>query len=164
MFEILKVFWIYKDGLCIYSDNNLKLMTSDDEIFASMLEAVQNFIKDSFDGKLGEIDEMGLNGKYVIIIGGVFSKLCLVCKGSNITGNNMVWMLKRFIKIERNNQDILFNWDGTIEALIGATDEIKTAVNELIELNNQINSETIASAIISEALKQRLTINKVYQE
>jgi hypothetical protein len=120
------VFFIYRDGRLIYHGTRRVDATQvDEDILASMLTAVQDFVKDSFSSKLsGSLESMKV-GKYdVLLIGGRHSTLAVTSMGVPLRP------LKEHLstilhQVEGAHSTALKSWRGNRENLDACVSDLK---------------------------------------
>ncbi len=114
-----EVFFMYNDGRLIKHFTRHLKPDMDSDILSSMLVAVQEFVKDSFRGEPGALDQMKF-GRYQI----------LIARGSNtiiaamILGDDLSSMKQKIqgavSKAESEFSEALTDWDGDMDELADA--------------------------------------------
>lgn len=120
------VFFIYHDGRLIYhGTRRMDATRVDEDILASMLTAVQDFVHDSFSSRLsGSLESMKV-GKYdVLLIGGKHTTLAVTSLGAPLRP------LKEHIskildQIEASHAAPLRNWEGKRADLDACVSDLK---------------------------------------
>ena len=124
-----EVFFMYNDGRLIKHFTRRLKPDMDSDILSSMLVAVQEFVKDSFRGEPGALDQMKF-GRYQI----------LIARGNNtiiaamILGDDLSSMRQKIqgalSKTEAKFADALNNWDGDMDEMAGASAHISELLIE----------------------------------
>jgi|GEM_PF-5128784 len=129
-YEINDMFLIFNDGrLITHVTGSTDASALDKDILASMLTAIQDFVKESFSGReISSLKEMKYGEQNIIIERGIFAFLSVVVKG-NVTEKLKDEMKDALRNIERTYANILEAWDGDNKKL-GKIDE---NLNELVK-------------------------------
>ncbi|MCK5309423.1 MAG: carboxypeptidase regulatory-like domain-containing protein, partial [Thermoplasmata archaeon] len=123
-----EIFFMSTNGLLIKHFTRRLKPDMDQDILSGMLVAVQDFIKDSFRGEEGGLDELKF-GKFQIVLGrGKQTIIAALILGDDIKPFKP--QIDKCIKdIEEEFGDLLEEWDGDVETLTGSFKH----VNSLIE-------------------------------
>jgi DNA-binding response OmpR family regulator len=113
------VFLIYKNGNLIKHQTR-RLRPIDQDILAGMLTAVQDFIKDSFRDGGGELDELIVGDRRIIIGRGKWVILAAVMPG-NSAKRLRPQIALAISEIEKDHGDVLKNWNGEMEVMVSMT-------------------------------------------
>ncbi len=143
-FVVQDVFVIYVDGcLIIHRTREYREMV-DDDIFSSMLIAVQNFISDSFGRSPDEgIKRLDFGKNKILIERGPKFFLASVIEGDE-PGLLPVYMVETINEIQKNYGEILETWDGYLEKLEGMGEIIDKLLNiKIIEGTTEIEPVSI---------------------
>jgi parallel beta-helix repeat protein len=129
-YEINDMFLIFNDGrLITHVTGSVDASALDKDILASMLTAIQDFVKESFSGReISSLKEMKYGEQNIVIERGIFAFLSIVVKG-NVTEKLKDDMKDALRNIERTYANILEAWDGDNKKL-GDIDE---NLNELVK-------------------------------
>lgn len=115
-----EVFFMYNDGRLIQHLTRRLRPDMDEDILSSMLVAVQDFIKDSFSGHEGILDEMKF-GRFQILLGrGKYIILATIVLGEELEPFRPQ-VTKCVEDIEEKYAEVLENWNGDLSALKGAS-------------------------------------------
>jgi hypothetical protein len=110
------VFLLYrKDGVLIKHETRRLRPDVDTDILSGMLTAVQQFVKDSFQGEEGEeLNEMTVGQMHILIGRGKWLVLAATLTGGDV--ESMTMQIRRSIEDMENHQwDRLEEWDGDME-------------------------------------------------
>jgi hypothetical protein len=111
-----EVFLIYKDGRLIKHFTRRLKPDVDQDILSGMLTAVQEFIKDSFRGEVGELSHMEF-GKFQILMGhGRFVTVAAVLMGEEIEPFRPQ-IIKAIDTMESDYEVVLRDWKGDMDQL-----------------------------------------------
>jgi len=121
------VFLIYKNGNLI-KHHTRRLRPIDQDILAAMLVAVQDFIKDSFRDGGGQLDEMIVGDRRILIGRGKWVILAAVMPGKALTRLRPQIALA-ISEIERDRADVLKDWNGEMEKMVSMTGYLDGLVN-----------------------------------
>jgi hypothetical protein len=111
-----EVFLMYRDGRLIKHFTRRLKPDMDQDILSGMLKAVQDFIRDSFKGETGELDQMKF-GRFQIMMGhGRFITVAAVTMGDEIEPFRPQ-IVKAIDCMESDYEIILRDWDGDVEHL-----------------------------------------------
>jgi OOP family OmpA-OmpF porin len=83
----------------------------DQDILSGMLVAVQGFVKDTFKGEEGQLEEMAFGEFKILIVRGKFSLIAAVVKGPD-PKRFKAQLLKCVTELERKEKKTLKDWDG----------------------------------------------------
>ena len=123
-----EIFFMSTDGRLIKHFTRRLKPDMDQDILSGMLVAVQDFIKDSFRGEEGGLEELKF-GKFQIVIGrGKYTIIAALILGDD-TRPFKPQIEKCLRDIETNFEASLSEWDGDVDSLSGSFKHI----NELIE-------------------------------
>jgi hypothetical protein len=111
-----EVFLMYKDGRLIKHFTRRIKPDVDQDILSGMLTAVQDFVKDTFRGEEGELNQMKF-GRFQILIGhGRFVTIAAVMIGEEIEPFRPQ-ITKTIDDMEGDYEIMLRNWDGDVDQL-----------------------------------------------
>lgn len=125
------IFLMYKDGRLIRHYTRRLKPSVDEDILSSMLVAVQDFVKDSFERSTGEdtpLDEMAF-GQFKIVIGrGKHVIIAALVLGDG--AERLRSQITRAVKdIETRHPHLLDNWDGVLDKLRPLNKEMKDLID-----------------------------------
>jgi hypothetical protein len=143
-FVVQDVFVIYQDGcLILHRSREFREMV-DDDIFSSMLIAVQNFISDSFGRSPDEgIKRLDFGRNKILIETGPEFFLASVIEGEE-PGLLPVYMVEVINEIQEQFGGVLEDWDGYLEKLEGIGDIIDKLLNiKIIEGTHDVKPTSI---------------------
>ena len=109
-----EVFLMHNDGRLIRHETRRLKPDVDKDILASMLVAVQSFVKDSFRGEPGALDEMKFGELNLQVGRGKYLILAVLISGQDIEGIRKQ-IVKLIRDIESHHESILKDWDGNMD-------------------------------------------------
>jgi hypothetical protein len=128
-FVVQDVFVIYADGCLIMHRTREYREMVDDDIFSSMLIAVQNFISDSFGRSPDEgIKRLDFGTSKILIETGPKFFLATVIEGDE-PGLLPMYMIEIINEIQERFGEVMENWDGYLEKLEGVGEIIDKLLN-----------------------------------
>jgi len=123
-----EIFLLHKSGLLLKHYTRRLKPDLDTDILSAMLVAVQEFVKDSFRGEKGALDELKFGELRIIIARGKHTVLASVVTGEH--PEDIVPQLKMALEdIEEKHGRILENWGGTEQEIHG----VDTVMKDLIK-------------------------------
>lgn len=111
-----EVFLMYRDGRLIKHFTRRLKPDVDQDILSGMLTAVQDFIKDTFRGETGELDEMKFGRFQIVMSRGRFITIAAVMYGDEIEPFRPQ-IVKAVDDIEGDYEVMLRDWDGDVDKL-----------------------------------------------
>jgi DNA-binding response OmpR family regulator len=127
--KIDEIFLIYNNGLMIKHYSRRLKQETDPDILSSMLVAVQNFVKDSFQWKTGDLDELQYGDFKVLICRGNWIFLAVVIEGEE-TEILKKQLRKAVDDMERYKPERLKNWKGVLANLAYLEKHVKKLIDE----------------------------------
>jgi DNA-binding response OmpR family regulator len=121
------VFLIYRNGNLI-CHHARRLKPIDQDILAAMLVGVQDFIKDSFRDGGGELEEMTVGDRRILIGRGKWVVLAAVISG-NAALRLGPQIARAISEIENDHADMLTNWKGDMEEVEAMTGYLDGLIN-----------------------------------
>ncbi len=119
------IFLIYENGILVEHETRRIKPTFDDDVFSSMLKAIQDFVKDSFKGESNwEIQKIEFGDHNIIIKRSSHIFLAVVYTGED-TRSVSEKMEDTLEAVEDEYQETLKDWDGDLEKLRGIKDILK---------------------------------------
>lgn len=117
--EVQDVFLIHESGILLANKSSEEGSTMDDDLFSSMLTAIQDFIKDSFQGEENYgIKRLEFGNKKILVQKGKYSFIALVYQG-RVVGQVEQQMRSILKDIESEYEEGLNSWDGDMARLDG---------------------------------------------
>jgi hypothetical protein len=128
-YEIRDIFLVFNDGrLITHMTGEGEVSDIDEDILASMLTAIQDFVKESLASReVSSLDEMKYGDMNILIERGIFAYLSVVIKGY-VTGKLKNEMKESLRNIERKYATILEGWDGDNKKLSDLEDELNLLI------------------------------------
>ena len=123
-----EVFLMYRDGRLIKHFTRRLKPDVDQDILSGMLTAVQDFIKDTFRGETGELDEMKFGRFQIVMSRGRFITVAAVMYGDEIEPFRPQ-ITRAVDDIEADYEVMLRDWDGDIDKL----NVLSRYINDLID-------------------------------
>ena len=119
---------MYRDGRLIKHFTRRLKPDVDQDILSGMLTAVQDFIKDTFRGETGELDEMKFGRFQIVMSRGRFITVAAVMYGDEIEPFRPQ-ITRAVDDIEGDYEVMLRDWDGDIDKL----NVLSRYINDLID-------------------------------
>ncbi len=113
---IEEVFLLHRSGLLIRHLTRRLKPHVDSDILTGMLRAVQEFVRDSFRGEMGELNQMTFGELKISIATGRHVVIATVIRGERPV-DIMAQMKAALRHLEEDHHDLLEDWDGTVEAV-----------------------------------------------
>jgi parallel beta-helix repeat protein len=129
-YEIQDIFLVFNDGrLVTHMTGGGEVSDMDQDILASMLTAIQDFVKESLASReVSSLDEMKYGGMNILIERGIFAYLSVVISG-NVTNKLKDEMKETLRNVERKYATILEGWDGDNKKLADLEDELNMLID-----------------------------------
>ncbi|MFQ5909358.1 MAG: hypothetical protein ACE5IJ_01390 [Thermoplasmata archaeon] len=122
-----EIFLLHKSGLLIKHYTRRLKPDLDTDILSAMLIAVQEFVKDSFRGEKGSLDELKFGELRIIIARGKHTILASVVTGEH--PEDIVPQLKMALEdIEKKHGMVLAKWSGTEGEVYGVDSVMKDLI------------------------------------
>lgn len=122
------VFLLHRSGLLLKHYTRRLRPNVDSDVLSGMLVAVQDFIKDSFRGERGELNEIRFGEIRIIVLEGKWTILAAVTRGAS-PYNIQPEMATALAELESKYEDPLVDWDGTMEQL----EDVGRIMSDLVE-------------------------------
>ncbi len=122
------IFLLHRSGLLLKHYTRRLRPNVDSDVLSGMLVAVQDFIKDSFRGEKGQLNEIRFGEIRIVIMEGKWTILAAVVRGVR-PFDIQPELGVALSDLEAKYEDPLIDWDGTMDQ-IGDVDKI---MNDLIE-------------------------------
>jgi len=111
------VFLLHRSGLLLKHYTRRMRPNMDSDVLSGMLVAVQEFIKDSFAGEAGSLDEIRMvGGMSIRIIEGKWTIIAAVVQGGSSPVHTLQ-MRSALRDLEAQYEDLLMDWDGTMDRI-----------------------------------------------
>ncbi len=88
----------------------------DSDVLSGMLVAVQEFIKDSFRGEGGSLDEIRFGEMRIKVLEGKWTIIAALVRGEATEGHK-AQMRSALKDLETRYEDLLIDWDGTMDRI-----------------------------------------------
>lgn len=122
--RIDEVFLMHRSGILIQHQSRGPALKKDDDLVASMLVAIQEFVRDSFRSE-ATLDEFAFGGRHAAIVRGKDVVLAAILSRGDV--RYLLSQLEAAVKdIEEAHGSLLANWDGRIGRLDRAGPVITT--------------------------------------
>ncbi len=122
------VFLLHRSGLLLKHYTRRLRPNMDSDVLSGMLVAVQDFIKDSFRGEKGQLNEIRFGEIRIVIIEGKWTILAAVVRGSR-PFDIQPELGVALADLESRYEDPLVDWDGTMDQIA----EVDKIMSDLIE-------------------------------
>lgn len=132
-YVIEDVFLTYQNGLLIAHETRKLNEDVQEDVFTSMLAAVQDFVKDSFYSKSKlDLNRLDFGDSKILIEKGKFVSIAVVLVGYE--PDLLPLFMREIIReIEDTYIEVLDDWDGVIDELEGTSDIIKRLLDVSVE-------------------------------
>ena len=122
--RIDEVFLMHRSGLLIHHQSRGPALKKDDDLVASMLVAIQEFVRDSFRSE-ATLDEFAFGGRHAAIVRGKHVVLAAILSRGDV--RYLLPQLQAAVQeIEDAHGPALANWDGRISKLDRAAPAVRT--------------------------------------
>ncbi|MFQ6012642.1 MAG: hypothetical protein ACE5LS_03240 [Thermoplasmata archaeon] len=109
-----EVFLLHRSGALLRHLTRRLKPYVDSDILSGMLRAVQEFVRDSFRGESGELNEMSFGELKISIVSGQHAVLATVIRGD--PPDDIIDQIREALAdLERNHGDLLRDWSGVVE-------------------------------------------------
>ena len=122
------VFLLHRSGLLLKHYTKRLRPNMDSDVLSGMLVAVQEFIKDSFRGEGGQLDEVRFGDMRIKILEGKWTIIAALIRGE-ATEEHRRQMRAALKDLETRYEDLLIDWDGTMDRI----PEVDRIMTRLIE-------------------------------
>ena len=116
------IFLLHRSGLLLKHYTRRLRPNVDSDVLSGMLVAVQDFIKDSFRGEKGQLNEIRFGEIRIVIMEGKWTILAAVVRGAR-PFDIQPELGVALADLEAKYEDPLIDWDGTMDQ-IGGVDKI----------------------------------------
>lgn len=122
------VFLLHRSGLLLKHFTRRLRPNIDHDVLSGMLVAVQDFVKDSFRGEGGSLNEIRFGDLRIVVVEGKWTIIAAVVRG-RYPMNIQPEMLAAIQDLESKHEDLFFEWDGTTDNL----PEVEAMMTDLVE-------------------------------
>jgi len=110
------VFLLHRSGLLLKHYTRRLRPNMDSDVLSGMLVAVQEFIKDSFRGEGGTLDEIRFGEMRIKVLEGKWTIIASLVRGE-ATEAHRTQMRAALKDLETRYEDLLIDWDGTMDRI-----------------------------------------------
>jgi hypothetical protein len=122
------IFLLHRSGLLLKHYTRRLRPNVDSDVLSGMLVAVQEFVKDSFRGEKGQLNEIRFGEIRIVIMEGKWTILAAVVRGSR-PFDIQPELGVALADLETKYEDPLIDWDGTMDQIAG----VDKIMSDLIE-------------------------------
>jgi uncharacterized repeat protein (TIGR01451 family) len=116
--EILQLFLLHKSGLLIKHYTRHLHGALDTDILAGMIVAVQNFVRESFQFKAGDLEEMTFGKQRILLAHGEYAILAAVVSGRYLDRLKSV-LRQGVLRLETEYGVVFADWGGVVDEFDG---------------------------------------------
>jgi hypothetical protein len=109
-----EIFLVHRSGLLIRHETRRLKPDVDKDVLSAMFLAVQEFVKDSFRGERGDLDEIRFGELRILIVRGKHSILAAVVSGKRPL-NIIPQMEAAIADVEKRMGSVLADWSGVVD-------------------------------------------------
>jgi hypothetical protein len=113
--SIEDIFLLHRSGLLLKHYTKRMRPNVDSDVLSGMLVAVQEFIKDSFRGEKGALNEIWFGDVRIVVLEGQWTIVACLVRGERVT-DIQPQIAAAMREVEDKYGDLLMNWDGTLDA------------------------------------------------
>ena len=122
------IFLLHRSGLLLKHYTRRLRPNVDSDVLSGMLVAVQDFVKDSFRGEKGQLNEIRFGEIRIVIMEGKWTILAAVVRGAR-PFDIQPELSVALADLETRYEDPLIDWDGTMDQI----QEVDTIMSDLID-------------------------------
>jgi len=122
------IFLLHRSGLLLKHYTRRLRPNVDSDVLSGMLVAVQDFVKDSFRGEKGQLNEIRFGEIRIVIIEGKWTILAAVVRGAR-PYDIQPELGAALTDLEAKYEDPLIDWDGTMDQI----QDVDRIMGDLIE-------------------------------
>ncbi len=126
--SIEDIFLLHRSGLLLKHYTRRLRPNVDSDVLSGMLVAVQDFVKDSFRGEKGQLNEIRFGEIRIVIIEGKWTILAAVVRGAR-PYDVQPELGFALTDLEAKYEDPLIDWDGTMDQI----EDVDKIMGDLIE-------------------------------
>ena len=126
--RIEDIFLLHRSGLLLKHYTRRLRPNVDSDVLSGMLVAVQDFVKDSFRGEKGQLNEIRFGEIRIVIIEGKWTILAAVVRGAR-PYDIQPELGVALTDLETKYEDPLIDWDGTMDEIA----DVDRIMGDLIE-------------------------------
>jgi len=126
--SIEDIFLLHRSGLLLKHYTRRLRPNVDSDVLSGMLVAVQDFVKDSFRGEKGQLNEIRFGEIRIVIIEGKWTILAAVVRGAR-PYDVQPELGYALTDLESKYEDPLIDWDGTMDQI----QDVDKIMGDLIE-------------------------------
>ena len=126
--SIEDIFLLHRSGLLLKHYTRRLRPNVDSDVLSGMLVAVQDFVKDSFRGEKGQLNEIRFGEIRIVIIEGKWTILAAVVRGAR-PYDIQPELGYALTDLEAKYEDPLIDWDGTMDQI----QDVDRIMGDLIE-------------------------------
>ncbi|HTD82108.1 MAG TPA: hypothetical protein VK723_08170 [Thermoplasmata archaeon] len=126
--SIEDIFLLHRSGLLLKHYTRRLRPNVDSDVLSGMLVAVQDFVKDSFRGEKGQLNEIRFGEIRIVIIEGKWTILAAVVRGAR-PYDVQPELGYALTDLEAKYEDPLIDWDGTMDQI----EDVDKIMGDLIE-------------------------------
>lgn len=138
--QILQLFLLHKSGLLIKHYTRTLHGTLDTDILAAMLVAVQNFVRESFRFKPGDLEEMTFGHHRILLAHGRYTILAALVSGKYLERLKAV-LRAGLAGLEDEHEETLRDWSGVIQEFDGLEETLDQILKGKIAPRNGANGK-----------------------
>lgn len=109
------IFLLHRSGLLLKHYTRRLRPNVDSDVLSGMLVAVQEFIKDSFRGEKGVLNEIRFGEMRIVVLEGRWTMVACIVRGEKVM-DVQPQVAAALADVENKYADLLMNWDGTMDA------------------------------------------------
>ncbi|GEM_PF-6475059 len=126
--SIEDIFLLHRSGLLLKHYTRRLRPNVDSDVLSGMLVAVQDFVKDSFRGEKGQLNEIRFGEIRIVIIEGKWTIMAAVVRGAR-PYDVQPELTSALTDLEAKYEDPLIDWDGTMDQI----EDVDRIMGDLIE-------------------------------
>ena len=122
------VFLLHRSGLLLKHYTRRLRPNVDSDVLSGMLVAVQEFVKDSFRGEKGVLNEIHFGELRIVITEGQWTIVACIVRGEKPI-DIQPQIVAALADLEGRYSDLLMSWDGTFNALPEVDNIMRRLIN-----------------------------------
>ena len=136
------IFLLHRSGLLLKHYTRRLRPNVDSDVLSGMLVAVQDFVKDSFRGEKGELNEIRFGEIRIVIMEGKWTILAAVVRGAR-PFDIRPELTAALADLETKYEDPLTDWDGTMDQI----EDVDKLMSALIEGRYRGRTPTVRAEV-----------------